>query len=65
MYRDDLEEGPGPEGQSAGTLGVPVAVGRRRSRALSQVEVEGLKDLLGDIDDDASTTDEEREVEEE
>jgi len=32
---------------------------------LSQVEVEGLKDLLGDIDDDASTTDEEREVEEE
>ena len=32
---------------------------KRRSRALSQVEVEGLKDLLGEIDDDTSTNDEE------
>ena len=32
---------------------------RRRSRALSQVEVDGLRDLLGETDDDAETIDEE------
>ena len=35
---------------------------RRRSRAVSQVEVDGLKDLLGEMDD-VSTTDEEEEEE--
>lgn len=50
--------------QGGGGLAVPaVVVSRRRSRALSQVEVDGLKDLLGDIDDDASTIDEELEEE--
>lgn len=34
----------------------------RRSRALSQVEVEGLKDLLGDLDSDTSIIDEEPEM---
>jgi hypothetical protein len=42
---------------------VPGVRERRRSRAVSQVEVDGLKDLLGEMDD-ASTTDEEEEEEE-
>jgi magnesium transporter len=50
--RDDVEEEPPSP-----------AVDNRRRRALSQVEVEGLKDLLGDIDDDTSTiNDEEQEI---
>ena len=47
-YRDD------PEHTAASTMDK-----RRRSRALSELEVEGLKDLLGDIDDDASIITEE------
>ena len=46
-YRDDVE------GDTSSL------VAKRRSRVLSQVEVEGLKDLLGEIDDDTSTNDEE------
>jgi len=42
---------------------VPGVGERRRSRAVSQVEVDGLKDLLGEMDD-VSTTDEDEEGEE-
>jgi hypothetical protein len=48
VYHDDVE-------QDATTT---TSADKRRSRPLSQVEVEGLKDLLGDIDDDTSTVDE-------
>ena len=51
-YHDDVEEDTSSP-----------AVDKRRRRALSQVEVEGLKDLLGDIDDDTSTIDDEEEQE--
>lgn len=51
-YRDDVEE----------DTSIP-AVDKRRSRAISQVEVEGLIDLLGDIDDDTSTIEDEEEQE--
>lgn len=52
-YHDDVEQGaratvtPTPE--------------RRRSRVLSQVEVEGLKDILSEIDEEESTIDDEEE----
>jgi hypothetical protein len=36
---------------------------KRRSRGLSEMEVEGLKDLLGETEDDASIIDEEEEEE--
>ena len=55
VYRDDVEQ------DASTTAPVDRRRRRRRSRALSQVEVEGLKNLLGDIDDDTSTIDEERE----
>jgi hypothetical protein len=51
-YRDDVEEETSRP-----------AVDKRRSRAISQVEVEGLIDLLGDIDDDTSTIEDEEEQE--
>ena len=46
-----------------GGLTVPGVRARRRSRAVSQVEVDGLKDLLGEMDDDASTIDEDEDEE--
>ena len=55
-YRDDIEHEPNT---------ATVVPDKRRSRALSVVEVEGLKDLLGELDDDASTIDEENEGESE
>jgi hypothetical protein len=48
-YRDDVEHDTTTTAEGAD---------KRRSRALSVVEVEGLKDLLGETDDDASTIDE-------
>jgi hypothetical protein len=54
-----LEQGEGEQGG----LTVPGVGERRRSRAVSQVEVDGLKDLLGEMDD-VSTTDEDEEGEE-
>jgi hypothetical protein len=54
-YRDDLEnDQPAP---------TTTTVDKRRSRALSIAEVEGLKDLLGDLEDDQSTINEESEQE--
>jgi hypothetical protein len=52
IFRDDVE-------QTAITT--TTRPERRRSRAVSQVEFDGLKDILGDIDDDISTVDEEHE----
>jgi hypothetical protein len=49
IYRDDIEN----------DATAPPTVDKRRSRALSVAEVEGLKDLLGDLEDDQSTIDEE------
>lgn len=53
-YRDDVEHD---------TTTTTEAADKRRSRALSVVEVEGLKDLLGETDDDESTIEEEDEGE--
>jgi hypothetical protein len=58
QFHDDIEQSP------TSAAAAPVDQ-RRRSRTLSQVEVDGLKDLLGDIDDDASTIDEEESEDEE
>ena len=55
----ELFSDEGPHGDAEGQS--PVVP--RRSRALSHVEVEGLKDLLGDLDSDASIIEEERESE--
>lgn len=50
VFHDDTEDTPPNTHTAAPT-------DRRRSRALSQVEVEGLKDLLGELDDNTSITD--------
>jgi hypothetical protein len=48
-YRDDVEH------DTASTMD------KRRSRGLSELEVEGLKDLLGETEDDVSVIEEEDE----
>ena len=53
-YRDDIENDAGP---------TTATLDKRRSRALSTAEVEGLKNLLGDLDDEQSIINEEPETE--